>query len=69
MWNWRASETFADTTLMAAESSGSWSLEIGCRCRRAESSTRSRNPLPGRKIREWSEHVGQRWLQQSQQQQ
>ena len=22
-------------------------------------------PLPGRKIREWSEHVGQRWLQQS----
>ena len=26
-------------------------------------------PLPGRKIREWSEHVGQRWLQQSQQQQ
>ena len=21
-------------------------------------------PLPGRKIREWSEHVGQRWLQQ-----
>ena len=26
-------------------------------------------PLPGHKIREWSEHVGQRWLQQSQQQQ
>ena len=26
-------------------------------------------PLPGRKICEWSEHVGQRWLQQSQQQQ
>ena len=26
-------------------------------------------PLPGRKIQEWSEHVGQRWLQQSQQQQ
>ena len=26
-------------------------------------------PLPGRKIREWSEHVGQRWLQQSWQQQ
>ena len=26
-------------------------------------------PLLGRKIREWSEHVGQRWLQQSQQQQ
>ena len=25
-------------------------------------------PLPGRKIREWSEHVGQRWSQQSQQQ-
>ena len=25
-------------------------------------------PLPGRKIREWSEHVGQRPLQQSQQQ-
>ena len=25
-------------------------------------------PLPGRKIREWSEHVGQRWLQQQQQQ-
>ena len=23
--------------------------------------------LPGRKIREWSEHVGQRWLQQQQQ--
>ena len=22
-------------------------------------------PWPGRKIREWSEHVGQRWLQQS----
>ena len=22
-------------------------------------------PLSGRKIREWSEHVGQRWLQQS----
>ena len=22
-------------------------------------------PLPGREIREWSEHVGQRWLQQS----
>ena len=21
-------------------------------------------PLPGRTIREWSEHVGQRWLQQ-----
>ena len=21
-------------------------------------------PVPGRKIREWSEHVGQRWLQQ-----
>ena len=21
-------------------------------------------PLPGRKIREWSEHVGKRWLQQ-----
>ena len=26
-------------------------------------------PLRGRKIREWSEHVGQRWLQQYQQQQ
>ena len=26
-------------------------------------------PLPGRKIREWSEHVGQRWLQQSRQKQ
>ena len=26
-------------------------------------------PLPGLKIREWSEHVGQRWLHQSQQQQ
>ena len=26
-------------------------------------------PLSGRKIREWSEHVGQRWLQQSQQKQ
>ena len=38
MWNWRSSETFADTTLVAAVSSSSWSLEIGCRCRRAESS-------------------------------
>ena len=26
-------------------------------------------PLPGRTIREWSEHVGQKWLQQPQQQQ
>ena len=26
-------------------------------------------PVPGRKVREWSEHVGQRWLQQRQQQQ
>ena len=32
------SGTLADTTLMAAESSSSWSLDIGCRCRRAESS-------------------------------
>ena len=32
-WNWRTSEIFADSTLMAAESSSSWSLEIGCRCR------------------------------------
>ena len=37
-WNRRTSETFADTTLVAAESSSSRSLELGCRCMRAESS-------------------------------
>ena len=37
-WNWRTSETLADTTLVAAKPSSSWSLEVGCRRRRAESS-------------------------------
>ena len=37
-WNWRTSETLADTTLMAVEPSSSWPLEVGCRCKRAESS-------------------------------
>ena len=37
-WNWRTSYTFADTPLMVAEPDSSWSLEVGCCCRRAESS-------------------------------
>ena len=50
---------------MVAESSGTWSLEVGER-NPADTLTK---PLPGRRIREWSEHVGQRWLQQSKQKQ
>ena len=37
-WNWRTSETLADTALMAAEPNSSWPLEVGGRCRRTESS-------------------------------
>ena len=59
--DWRTSETFANTSFVVAESSGTWSLEVGER-NPADTLTK---PLPGRRIREWSEHVGQRWLQQS----
>ena len=31
--NWRTSETFAHTSFAVAESSGAWSLEVGCCCR------------------------------------
>ena len=65
MWNWRASETFADTILMAAL--GHLKLDVVAGEQNpADTLTK---PLPGRKIRDWSELVGQRWLQQSQQQQ
>ena len=37
-WNWRTSRTLADPPLMVAELDSSWPLEVGCRCRRAESS-------------------------------
>ena len=37
-WNWMPSYTLADTPLMVAEPDSSWSLEVGCFCRRAVSS-------------------------------
>ena len=52
---------FADASFVVAESSGAWSFEVGCEKNPADTLTK---PLPGRKIREWSENVGQRWLQQ-----
>ena len=61
-WNWRTSETLADKPLMAA-ALGHLKLDVDAGEQNpADTFTK---PLPGRKIREWSEHVGQRWLQQS----
>ena len=56
------SETFADTSFVVAESSGRLKLDVVAgEGNPADTLTK---PLLGRKIREWSEHVGQRWLQQ-----
>ena len=47
---------------MVAESSGAWSLEVGCRCRRSESNGYAHEPIAGtqnpRMVRTcWSEMV------------
>ena len=67
-WHWRTSETFEDTTLMAAEPSSSWSFEIGCRCRRAESSRHAHETIArsqdSRVVRTcWSKMVALKHLQ------
>ena len=41
------SETFADTSVVVEESSGAWSLKVGCCCRCEESSRYTHETIVG----------------------
>ena len=58
-------EALADTSLVVAEPGGIWVTKLDVVAGERNPAETLTKPLPGRKIREWSEHVGQRWLQQS----
>ena len=57
-WNRTTSEALADTTLSAAEPSSSWSLEVGCRCRRPESSRHTHETVARSQDSRAVRHVG-----------
>ena len=59
------SETFANTSFVVAERVALDHLKLDVVAGERNPADTLTKPLPGRKIREWSEHVGQRWLQQS----